>query len=112
MEDDDLAANRVDYKIDRWNDKRHGGSFEKNKKEEKIDDRKLGIKAFKGVNTIFNRPIHKIMYEIQSQPFFKWPKPMEVTQALEIQKFDASTIRIMDTKHRITKLWNSSWRGW
>lgn len=65
-----FGANRVEYKRDEIIDKKEGSS-KKNKKEKNSDDRKLSNEAFKGVNTIFNRTIHKIMCEIQGKPFFK-----------------------------------------
>lgn len=36
----------------------------------------MSDEAFKGVNTIFSKPIHKIIFEIQNNPFFKWLKQM------------------------------------
>lgn len=32
--------------------------------------------ATKGVNTVFNKPIYKIMFDIYNQPYFEWPRPM------------------------------------
>lgn len=66
VEDDYSTSNMANYKGDRGNNKRQKGSSKKNKKEEKNDDWKLSTEAFKGVNTIFNRPIHKIIYGIQA----------------------------------------------
>lgn len=78
VEDNDVAANRDDYKRDRRQDRRHAGSSEKNKKENRSgSDSNSGLEAYNRVNTIYNRPIHKIIFDIQGQPFFKLPKPMD-----------------------------------
>ena len=33
--------------------------------------------SYKAMNTIFREPICKLLSEIKSQPFFKWPQPMK-----------------------------------
>ncbi|KAM7461661.1 hypothetical protein LguiA_029782 [Lonicera macranthoides] len=56
------------------NDDRRDDSCDRKSKRDGDDDKKLN--AFKGVNTVFNKPIHKIMQEIKNEEFFRWPKPM------------------------------------
>lgn len=65
VEDDDWAANRLNVKRDRGNDKREEGSGKNNKRDDWEGERKHSFEAFKRVNTIFNMLIHKIMFEIQ-----------------------------------------------
>lgn len=58
------------------------GTIEEMKETGKRTGRKIeggkknGTEAFRAVNTIFNKPIHKIVFEIQGKQFFKCPKPM------------------------------------
>lgn len=38
---------------------------------------KVNKEDYKGVNTIFAKLIHKIMFDIQNQPHFEWTRPLE-----------------------------------
>ena len=76
VEDDDRAANRSNPNRDRGNDMREENGGKKNKSDDKEGDKKPCSDAFKGVNMIFNKPIHKIMFEIKDKQFFKRPKPI------------------------------------
>ena len=76
VEDDDRAINRSSFKRDRGNDRKDEGNDKKNRREDIYEGKKSSGEAFKGVNTIFVKPIHKIMFEIQDKPFFKWPRQM------------------------------------
>ena len=59
--------------------------------------------GYMGVNIVFTKPIHKIMFEIQNKPFFKWPRPMGPTQMPETPSFIAPITKIMDIKSKIAK---------
>lgn len=76
VEDDDRTANIAGFKREmNGNGDRHDDDQgKKNKKEERYNGKRSN--TFKGINTIFNKPIHKIMFKIQGKQFFKWPKPM------------------------------------
>lgn len=67
VEDDDRAANRLNLKRDRGNDMREENLGKKNKRGNREENKKLGSEAFKGVNIIFNKPIHKIIFEIKGK---------------------------------------------
>ena len=56
--------------------KGNGGKFDKLKRKMIKENNKVGEEGFKGVNTVFTKPIHKIMFDIKDQPYFEWPKKM------------------------------------
>ncbi|KAM7502432.1 hypothetical protein LguiB_001336 [Lonicera macranthoides] len=82
VEDDDKAMSKQQgFKRDRnVNDDRKDDNHDKknrretDRKDNADEDRKSN--AFKGVNTVFNKPISKILQEIKDERFFKWPRPM------------------------------------
>lgn len=76
VEDDDRATNRKNPKRKRGNDRRKDGNGKKNKRDNREGKKKVRSEPFIAVNTIFTKPIHKIIFEIQGKQFFKWPKPM------------------------------------
>lgn len=47
------------------------GKFKKTKRKRKEDFSKVSDEGYKGVYTIFTKPVHKIMFGIQNQPFFE-----------------------------------------
>lgn len=52
--------------------------------------KKTKSQAFKAINTIFNKPIHKIMFEIQGKKLFKWTKLMGSDSSFRDTKFRCS----------------------
>lgn len=65
--------------------------------------RNSGSKAFKGVNTIFNKHIHKIIFEIQSKPFFKLPNRWVATQAIEALISVVPLTRTTDIEQKLVR---------
>lgn len=52
------------------------GKFNKSKRKGNEDFGMVREDIYKGVNTVFMNPIHKIMFDNQNQPYFKWPRQM------------------------------------
>lgn len=76
VEDDDKAANRSGFKREKngSENRREDGNTKNNCDEGSSEPRKG--ETFQKVNTVFTKPIHKIMWEIKEEQFFKWPKSM------------------------------------
>lgn len=66
VEDDELAIIRPAEEK-----KGDNGKFDGSKRKE--DFNKVSKEGYKGENTVFTKPIHKIMFDIQNQPYFEWP---------------------------------------
>ena len=47
--------------------KGNGGKFDKSKRKRKEENNTVSEEGFKGVNTVFTKPIHKIMYDIKDR---------------------------------------------
>ena len=95
MEDDDRAANRSNFKRDRGNDRKDEGNGKKNKRDDIDEGKQNNGEAFKWVNTVFMKPIHKIMFEIQASHFLNGPDKWVEIQVKGIPNSGAFTIRIM-----------------
>lgn len=52
------------------------GKYDKSKRNIREDFRKVSEDGYKGVNAVFTKPIHKIMFDIHNKPYFEWLKPM------------------------------------
>lgn len=57
---------------------RKGGNnkLDNTKKKRKEDFSKVSEDGYKGVNIVFIKSLHKIMFDIQDKPYFEWPRPM------------------------------------
>lgn len=53
-----------------------GGKFDKFKRKRKENFSKVSEDRYKGVNTVFTKPIYKIMFDIQNKPYFEWLRPI------------------------------------
>ena len=79
VEDDEVAEQEstpAKAKVNNVGTSGNGGKFDKNKRKRREDNSVVGSDGFKGINTVFNKPIHKIMFDIRDQPFFEWPRQM------------------------------------
>lgn len=67
VEDDDATTSGKE-------DKKGGNGNPKSDKRKRNEElNKVSEDGNKGVNTIFIKPINKIMFNIQHKPFFEWP---------------------------------------
>jgi len=107
VEDDDQDSNRVNFKMEGAGEKRDDDNGKKNKKDSQ-DYNKSRVDALRGVNTIFIKPIHKIMFEIMHKPFFKWPKQIGGIRVRGTPIFAVLTIKTMGKEHKIAKLLSNS----
>lgn len=71
MDDDEMANSGAA-------EERRGGNgkFDGLKKKRKEDFNKVSDDDYKGVNTVFTKPINKIMFDIQNKPYCEWPRLM------------------------------------
>lgn len=51
------------------------GKFDKTKRKRKQDFSKVSEEGYKEVNTVFTKPIYKIIFDIQNKPYSEWPRP-------------------------------------
>lgn len=72
VEDDEMATSSVAEEKRECN--RGNGKFDKMKRKRKEDFSKVSENGYKGVNTVFTKSIHKIMFDIQNKPYFEWPR--------------------------------------
>lgn len=64
---------------------------------------KVGEYGYKGVNTVFTKPIFKIMFDIQNKPFLSGLGQWGETLVLEIPNSIVLTIRTIATKLKIAR---------
>lgn len=62
------------------------GKFDKSKRRRMEDYNIFNLDGYKGINTIFNKPIHKIMFDIQNQLYFEWLRQMGGDQSTRNKK--------------------------
>ena len=57
----------------------------------------------RAVNTVFKKPIYKLINKIKTQPFFKWPQPMRGDSSSRDQSKFCVTISKTGTEPRIAR---------
>lgn len=108
VEDDELIISGTREKK-QWNGRNNDGSdnnngrFDKTKQKRKGDYNIVSDDGYKGINTVFTKLIHKIMFNIQHKPYFEWPKAMGKTRRKGTINWDVSTIRITVIRPKIVK---------
>lgn len=70
MEDDKMATSGVAEERRGGNGGNGSGKFDKSKRKRKEDYSKVSTNGYKGVNTVFTKPIYKIMFDIQKKSYF------------------------------------------
>ena len=75
VEDDEIVASGS-AEHNKGNKGNGNGKFDRTNRKRKDDYNIVSEDGFKGVNTVFMKPIHKIMYDIHDKPYFKWSRAM------------------------------------
>ena len=86
VEDDEIVVScSTDHRKENGggNEGNRNGKFNRSKRKRNED-------GFKGVNTVFTKPIHKIMFNIQDKPYFEWLRAMGGNPATRDKKLRCS----------------------